>query len=176
MSNSHEPEILIVDDNAAWRRMLAEILLSLKIGVIRRVESADEARAMLLERPIDLVLSDHHMPGEDGLSLLRWMRGSGNPRLREVPFILLSMDTSFTTYQRSRCCGAHYFVSKPVTVRSLANAITHSFRTSAQAVTPSPCGSEGEAHCPYMRRNIPGQAREAGTAAEDDGVLRAAQG
>ena len=65
--------ILVVDDDARLRNRLS--------GFLRRegydahaLSGGEELRAFLQERPADLVVLDLVMPGEDGLSLTRYLR------------------------------------------------------------------------------------------------------
>ena len=64
--------ILVVDDEEALRKLLVRILTSAGHRC-STAACADEARAVLDREPVDLVLSDVNMPGENGFSLLRWI-------------------------------------------------------------------------------------------------------
>ncbi|HBK07990.1 MAG TPA: response regulator [Acetobacteraceae bacterium] len=66
--------ILVVDDEAPIRIFLVEYLSDYGLNVIEAANVA-EAKALLLEQPIDLVFSDINMPGgETGFGLARWIR------------------------------------------------------------------------------------------------------
>ena len=67
------PSLLIVDDEPELRRMLSDYLGRHGIDVRTAVDAAAARAAVALKRP-DLVILDVHMPGEDGLSLARWLR------------------------------------------------------------------------------------------------------
>jgi DNA-binding response OmpR family regulator len=86
-----ERTILIVDDEAAARYGTRRALE----GNYRVVEAESAAMARMAvasERP-DLILLDLVMPGEDGLSFLRWLRENGS----EMPVLVLSaLDTAKT--------------------------------------------------------------------------------
>ncbi|HET9665021.1 MAG TPA: response regulator [Burkholderiales bacterium] len=65
--------VLIVEDDAAVRDMLAEYLASHGYEVLQ----ADDGAAMRVEierHPPDVVLLDVRLPGEDGLTLARYLR------------------------------------------------------------------------------------------------------
>ena len=73
--DQHEPTILVVEDEAAIRLMIAEALRSQGFGVVE-AGTADEALE-LLERGtrVNLVFTDVMMPGKlDGLSLVSRLR------------------------------------------------------------------------------------------------------
>ncbi len=78
------PHILVVDDHRDIRDLLARFLA--KHGLRASVaESAAAARKTLAAADIDLVVLDIMMPGEDGLSLTRFLRES-----TDIPVILLT--------------------------------------------------------------------------------------
>jgi CheY-like chemotaxis protein len=66
--------ILVVDDNAATRRLTKEMLDGWRLET-QFASNAEEARKILLgDGHVDLVLIDSDMPGSDGFSLARWIR------------------------------------------------------------------------------------------------------
>ena len=86
--------ILIVDDEPAARYGLRRALES-KYR-IAEVDSAEAAREALPREQPDLVLLDVVLPGQDGLSFLKWMRGQGS----EVPVLMVSaLDAAKTAVQ-----------------------------------------------------------------------------
>lgn len=65
--------ILVVDDESELRDMIEEYLVQQGFGVTT-AENGAVMRQIVAERPVDLVLLDLRMPGEDGLSLARFLR------------------------------------------------------------------------------------------------------
>ena len=65
--------VLVVDDNEDAREMLA-MLLTMFGASATSAGSVDEAMEMLRRAHFDVVLSDVHMPDEDGLCLIRRLR------------------------------------------------------------------------------------------------------
>ncbi len=77
--------ILVVDDNATNRRILA--LQAAKWGLVAQgTESPEEALRLLQSNPYDLAIVDMHMPGMDGATLARRIRDAG----RNLPLVLFS--------------------------------------------------------------------------------------
>jgi CheY-like chemotaxis protein len=77
--------ILVVDDNATNRRILA--LQTAKWGMAVQDSEAPERALALLERErFDLAIVDMHMPGMDGLELARRLREHGH----RLPLVLFS--------------------------------------------------------------------------------------
>jgi DNA-binding NtrC family response regulator len=97
--------ILIVDDEAAARYGLRRALeAKYRIAETDSAEAAHEA--LPHERP-DLVLLDVVLPGQDGLSFLRWMRAQGS----KVPVLMVSaLDTVKTAVEALQLGAADYLV------------------------------------------------------------------
>ena len=77
--------ILVVDDDDPVRVMLARLLRTQGYTVVQAAH-ANEARAQLDSRPLDLVISDIVMPGESGIELRRTIL----ERWPGLPVILIS--------------------------------------------------------------------------------------
>src|SRR6266850_1917890 len=97
--------ILIVDDEPAARYGLRRALeAKYRIAEADSAEAATEALAR--EQP-DLVLLDVVLPGQDGLSFLRWMREQGS----EIPVLMVSaLDTAKTAVEALQLGAADYLV------------------------------------------------------------------
>jgi two-component system nitrogen regulation response regulator NtrX len=97
--------ILIVDDEPAVRYGLRRALES-KYRVAE-ADSAEAAREALPREQPDLVLLDVVLPGQNGLSFLRWMREQGS----EVPVLMVSaLDTAKTAVEALQLGAADYLV------------------------------------------------------------------
>jgi DNA-binding NtrC family response regulator len=97
--------ILIVDDEPAARYGLRRALEA-KYR-IAEADSAEAAREALPREAPDLVLLDVVLPGQDGLSFLKWMREQGS----EVPVLMVSaLDTAKTAVEALRLGAADYLV------------------------------------------------------------------
>ena len=83
--SSTKPAVLVVEDVVLVRLLLADFLRGRDFHVIE-VSNADEAlRVLESDFPVDVVLSDIHMPGAsmDGLALARWI-GAHRPELKVI--------------------------------------------------------------------------------------------
>src|ERR1700733_4615566 len=97
--------ILIVDDEPAARYGLRRALES-KYR-IAEADSAETAREALPREQPDLVLLDVVMPGQSGVSFLRWMRESGS----EIPVLMVSaLDNAKTAVEALQLGAADYLV------------------------------------------------------------------
>ena len=102
--------ILLVDDLAANRETLAEMLVA---DGYRLAEAADGPTALRLavEAPPDLVLLDVMMPGMDGLEVCRRLRADA--RLAEVPVIMVTALNDEALRLAGLEAGADDFITKP---------------------------------------------------------------
>ena len=83
--------MLVVDDNADYRRIISRVLASAGYEPLA-VAGAAEARELLAARTPDAAVLDWNMPGESGVELARWMRGQA--RLAALPIVMISVNDS----------------------------------------------------------------------------------
>ena len=97
--------VLIVDDEPASRYALRRALESRYR--VAEADSAAAGRASLLSEKPDLLLLDVVLPGEDGLSFLKWLRQEGY----ELPVLMVSaLDTAKTAVEALQLGAADYLV------------------------------------------------------------------
>jgi DNA-binding NtrC family response regulator len=97
--------VLIVDDEPASRYALRRALES-RYRVVE-ADSAASGRSSLLSEKPDLLLLDVVLPGEDGLSFLKWLRQEGY----ELPVLMVSaLDTAKTAVEALQLGAADYLV------------------------------------------------------------------
>ena len=97
--------VLIVDDEPAARYALRRALENRYH--IAEADSAATARSALATEKPDLLLLDVILPGEDGISFLRWLREQGN----DQPVLMVSaLDTAKTATQALQLGAADYLV------------------------------------------------------------------
>jgi len=101
--------ILIVEDETVLRESLAELLAE-EGHTVKQAENGKVAYELILKEPVDLVLTDVHMPEMDGLTLLTHLRQI----LPETPVIVV---TAFGTVESAVAAvraGAFDYLLKPV--------------------------------------------------------------
>jgi len=113
MENPDRPRVLVVDDDPALRGLLADYL-----GVSGfTVDSAADGRQMrecMRHAWPDAVVLDLMLPGEDGLSLARELRGSSS-----VPILMLSARGEEIDRVVGLEVGADDYMAKPFGPREL---------------------------------------------------------
>ncbi|UZK71168.1 response regulator [Sphingomonas sp. S1-29] len=107
------PHLLLVDDERSIREPLAQYLTKQGFRVTQAGD-AEGARARMSAYAIDLAILDIMMPGEDGLSLTRHIRETG-----EIPVILLTARSEETDRIVGLEMGADDYVVKPFSPREL---------------------------------------------------------
>jgi two-component system, OmpR family, response regulator len=110
---NNQPHLLIVDDDRAIRESLARYLT--KNGF--RASIADggaQMRKVLAASAIDLVVLDVMMPGEDGLTLCRYLRETSG-----LPIVMLTAVAEETDRIIGLEMGADDYVVKPFNPREL---------------------------------------------------------
>jgi len=110
--------LLVVDDDDAFRTTIVRDLSEHGYDVCY-ASSADEAALRLAAEPIDILLTDLRMPGDDGIDLLVRVRTLSS-RTRTI---LMSGYATARDYQRAIECGAVRVLCKPFTQSELLQAI-----------------------------------------------------
>jgi two-component system OmpR family response regulator len=136
---AREPHILVVDDDQEIRNLVAQFLK--RHGF--RVDTAADGVAMfrMLEAGrFDLVVLDLMLPGEDGLSLCRRLRGESN-----LPVIMLTAMGEETDRIIGLEMGAYDYLPKPFSPRELLARIRSVLRRASR----EPGGMAGDAENIY---------------------------
>lgn len=115
---AEQAKILVADDDDGVRAFL---LASLRRHGHHCVEARDatEATRLLRTESLDLAVVDVHMPGNDGLELLR----AGENAERQVPVIIISGRADPELIIESFRLGAVDWISKPITHEALASRV-----------------------------------------------------
>ena len=90
---------------------------------VKRLGDAGRAlRIARAERP-DLILLDWILPGCDGLTVCRTLRAEGDPRLRDVPVVLLTAQTGTEHITAGFAAGATDYVTKPFRIAHVRSRV-----------------------------------------------------
>ena len=107
MSNS-KCTLLVVDDEAYILHTLSALLAS--DFEVLTADSAEVARRLFLEGPIDIVLSDQRMPGGTGVELLEWVRRHSPRTMRLLMTGHAELEDAIEAINRGQ---VHRYLSKP---------------------------------------------------------------
>jgi len=127
MSNNSRAEILVVDDDAMSRKVLAQVLTS--AGYSCRVcEDGSAALKIVHARPPSLLLLDFDMPGPNGAEVLKRLRSDQHPAVAQIPAIMLTAHGSEQSEVSCLQAGADDFVTKPINAAVLRARIETQLR------------------------------------------------
>lgn len=125
--------LLIVDDDRDVQSTLSDYFEAHGFAV-STAGHGEEMRAILAKQPIDVVLMDLHLPGEDGLALTRELRARGGIGIVMVTGVGETVDRVIGLEM-----GADDYVAKPFDLRELLARVRSVLRRvrTGSAVAPS---------------------------------------
>ncbi len=128
-------KVLVVDDNITNLHLMEETLGYFQIyceictngqDALLKIEMANEAGA-----PFDLIITDHHMPGMNGINLVKEIKNSIPGAIQ--PFILMLSSLEKNLYQNEADkTGINKFISKPVKLHELNSTLLSLFEKNMQ--------------------------------------------
>lgn len=122
--------IYYVEDDESIRELVVYTLRQMGMD-IRGFAEADAFHAAMKEALPELVLLDIMLPGEDGLSILRGLRG--NPATADVPVILITAKDTEYDVVKGLDHGADDYIAKPFGMAELAARVRARLRRSKPA-------------------------------------------
>ena len=102
------PLVLIVEDEARYRRLMSMLLSDLPLEVAQAA-SGEEALEQLALRPAQLVVTDLRMPGMGGMGLLERVR----ERYPGLPVVVVTAFGSIESAVQAMRAGAYDYLTKP---------------------------------------------------------------
>ena len=138
MSKSTAPKILLVDDDVRLRDLLSRYLTEQGFQVTAIADSSQLDRKLQRDPP-HLVVLDLMLPGEDGLSVCRRLRGAGET----VPIIMLTAKGEEVDRIVGLEMGADDYLPKPFNPRELVARIHAVLRRHGERPTPRAPTTEG---------------------------------
>jgi CheY-like chemotaxis protein len=115
-----KPLILIVEDNPE-NQVLFQAVLDGAGYEIHLAGTADEARERLKTISPALILMDVHLPGEDGLSLTRWLKFMHETE--SIPVVALTASGRLRDREAAMTAGCVGFISKPIDVHTFPSRV-----------------------------------------------------
>jgi twitching motility two-component system response regulator PilG len=113
-------KVMVIDDSNTIRRS-AEIFL-LKAGCeVILAEDGFDALAKITDHQPEVIFVDIMMPRLDGYQTCALIKK--NPRLREIPVIMLSSKDGLFDRARGRLVGSDEYLTKPFTKDTLLDAV-----------------------------------------------------
>ena len=114
------PKILIVEDEAAIRRVLSKILKEEDSDYeVYEAEDGRQGLEMIQSQEFDLVFCDIKMPVMDGMELL----GAMQEQYAEIPVVMISGHGDIEVAVEAMRLGAFDYISKPPDLNRLLNTV-----------------------------------------------------
>lgn len=126
-TSSSRPTILIADDQPALIAVTRNYLESVGFQVITARDGSEAIQQACTLQP-DLILMDVRMPVVDGLSAIREIRASTDPKTRDIAIVSLSGHASAADKEKCLAAGATAYLNKPFGVRELDRIIAEHIR------------------------------------------------
>ena len=110
-------KLLLIDDEIVALNALKKRIDWVKYGFteIFTAQDADEARLILEKENIDLMLCDVEMPGEDGLSLMKYTK----EHFPDTDSIVVTCHADFNYIKQAMKFGARDYILKPIDYEEL---------------------------------------------------------
>ena len=124
--------VLVVDDGDSNRKLIS-LVLGRAGAIVQGARHGKEAVDIVSRSPVDLVLMDMQMPVMDGYTATRLLREQGF----QDPIIALTADAMKGTEGKCRESGCTSFLTKPIDMDKLVNALTDVLREHGYTIPES---------------------------------------
>jgi CheY-like chemotaxis protein len=118
--------ILLVEDEPACGTTLQVALEAAGAPSLEHTATAEQALAILRERPVSVLITDIDLPSMDGLELIQRVRAE--LRLSNLPIIVTSATADPATREHALRLGAAAFFSKPYSPFAIRHKIEELIR------------------------------------------------
>jgi two-component system, chemotaxis family, sensor kinase CheA len=102
--------VLLVDDSAFFRDLLAPLIKAAGYRVVAAASATEALATLRSGARVDIIVTDIDMPEMDGFALARAVRAL--PQIANMPIIALAAMVSMDAIERGRAVGFHDFVAK----------------------------------------------------------------
>lgn len=118
---------LIVDDDKFSRTFIKTALYQIGIKNTKEAATAVEAAEILHGYKINVILLDHQMPDQTGLELARKIKDGTIGDDKNIPIIMITIDTKEKTVLDAKNIGIHEYLVKPISPLALKKRICTAF-------------------------------------------------
>ena len=121
-SKSGKAKVLVVDDSRVMRKAIERVLKS-EFELVEAGDGEDGWEVLNKNPDIGVVISDIQMPILDGYGLICRIRAAEDPRVSDIPVVVITGADDETTKERAYACGANDFIIKPIDSAQLLTAL-----------------------------------------------------
>lgn len=139
--------IMIIDDNASMRKVLATLFASIGHDVVGAFADGNGVEELIRQTTPELVCLDYHLPGRNGLAILRAIQAE----VPEIDVVFMTASSDEGIEAAAADAGASGFIRKPFGQRQILDELraveqtrqkaNHTAADSKVARTPGAAGS-----------------------------------
>lgn len=116
--------ILIGDPDERVSSLIYNVLRSFGFDQIDVVKDGQQMLHVLLNKDVDLMVSEWDLQGMDGIRLIQLIRSESNQRWqRDLPAIILTGKADLESVRKARDAGYTEFVAKPFSAKSVSTRL-----------------------------------------------------
>ena len=160
--------IYFVEDDASIRELVTYTLTGSGMEC-RSFAAPDDFRRAVEENVPELVMLDIMLPGEDGLSLLRWIRQ--NPSTADLPVMMVTAKASEYEKVIGLDAGADDYLPKPFGMMELIARVRALLRRSRKRQEQAHCYTIGSLHVDEDRHVVQVEGRDVNLTYKEFSIL-----
>jgi DNA-binding response OmpR family regulator len=112
--NLSKTVVMVFDPTPLGLAILTQILTGFGARKIHRCATIDEAKQVVADFEVDLMVIDAMAESGEGYDFVRWLRSSVPEPNRHTPVLLTTAHTKASDVANARDCGSHFIVAKPL--------------------------------------------------------------
>jgi signal transduction histidine kinase/ActR/RegA family two-component response regulator len=118
---AYKKQIVYVEDNISNRALVEAVIKRLQNIQLHCAATVKEAKNLLNDIDVHLIIIDLNLPDESGEALVHYMKSQAD--LISVPIIILSADAMPDTIQRLEKTGIDKYMTKPLDIASFTKTV-----------------------------------------------------
>ena len=112
--NLSKTVVMVFDPTPLGLAILTQILTGFGARKIHRCNTIDEAKQVVADYEVDLMIVDAMAESGEGYEFVRWLRANVPEPNRHTPVLLTAAHTKASDVASARDCGSHFIVAKPL--------------------------------------------------------------
>jgi DNA-binding response OmpR family regulator len=117
--------VLVIEDDLNLQNFLCRVL-ELEGYHVLKAGDGNTGKTIISKNPVDLILLDIRLPGTDGWSILREIKG--NKDFSQIPVVVLTAIADSVQRRRTLRMGATQYLIKPLSAHKLSKTVADVFK------------------------------------------------
>ena len=114
--------VLVVEDNEMNMQLVEFLLEEGGYGIVKAASGEEAIAIARSDEHVDLILMDIHLPGMDGVSVVRELKGDA--KTRPIPVLALTAHAMRGDKDRFLQAGCDGYISKPIDVKTFLASLS----------------------------------------------------